>query len=192
MKKLVAILMASLFVASIASAVVDPDTDMMGYYFDLDADDYCGSFVAGPANFYIMWTNPSKALLQGYECNITIEGAYSVTGVEWPTNATNAGTNMNQIVGYATPVPTSEATVLATISGFYMDFAGGAAYVYMNPANPSSFGGSVGVVFVEDGATKLLPIGTSVLEGPSLQINGDCIVIPTESESLGNVKSLFR
>ena len=57
MKKLVVLLLVSLMAAS-AFAVTDPDPNMIGVYFDTDANDNC--MIVGPStpfNAYVILTN---------------------------------------------------------------------------------------------------------------------------------------
>ena len=67
MKKLVVLLMVSLMATS-AFAVVDEDPDMLGVYFDANAD--FNEFAVAPSTpffAYVMITNPSASEVHGLE-----------------------------------------------------------------------------------------------------------------------------
>ncbi len=67
MKKLVVILLVSMMAAS-AFAVTDPDPNMIGIYFDLNANDNC--LTIGPSipfNAYLILTNSTAPTISAYE-----------------------------------------------------------------------------------------------------------------------------
>ena len=67
MKKLVVLLLATL-VATSAFAVIDPDPNMVGIYFDETADDNCLTIAASvPFMAYFIATNPTPAEINAYE-----------------------------------------------------------------------------------------------------------------------------
>lgn len=189
MKKLVAILLASL-VASTALAVVDPDPDMMGVYFDTNADNVCvtAAFLAHvPA--YIIYTNPTEPMVVGFECQITKTAGNSAITTTFPVPGTNVGTATNIIVGYGNPIPTAPATVMATMDIFFLDFT--PVELFIGPSVPSS--NDMGLPMVMRPDFSLRTVGTSVESGPCAQINAPiCGVVDTQDASFGEVKALFR
>lgn len=191
MKKLVFLLMA-LLVASSAFAVVDPDPNMMGMYFDLSADTVCiNASPFTPQTAYLIVTNPSFDALYGFEAGITLEGTGLVTGVTFANpQALNVGTPTNMIVGFGAPSATSEATLLATIAMFYTDATGGALGFRLHGTEPSSMDPAFPVVLLAGG--ELMSYGLSAADGLVAQINGDCAVVATEEISFDSVKSLYR
>jgi len=193
MKKLVALLLVS-FMATSAMAVVDPDPDMIGLYFDELADQPCVEGLAPyvPTFLYVIVTNPTIDAIGGFECEITWDGAALVTGVTFPTDFVNVGNNTNIIVGYSTPIPTTTATIVARVDFLYTDTAGGPTGLYMGPSNPSS--NEFGYPTVLDGALNEIPWGTSTVIGEyNAMVNGNCEgVVANEDASWGSVKSLYR
>jgi hypothetical protein len=72
MKKLVVLLLASL-VATSAFAVLDPDPDMMGIYFDTNADNNCLTSPSGvPFSAYLILTNTTAPAINAYELGLTV------------------------------------------------------------------------------------------------------------------------
>ena len=67
MKMLFGLLLASLVTTS-ALAVIDPDSDSIGIYFDMEADDNCLTVPAEtPFVAYLILTNPSAPAINAYE-----------------------------------------------------------------------------------------------------------------------------
>ncbi len=194
MKMLVALALVSLLAAS-AFAGLDPDPDMMGLYFDDMGMTVCtqGAFI-DHIPMYVLYTNPTIATTRGFECGITVNGLTNTSiSVTYPTSATDVGTQdgntFNYIAGYASPIPTSEVTVLATLDIFYLDQV--PLDFYLGPATPSSDPNAMyPMVMLED--FSLMTVGTSTDGGVSAQINGECIVVDNEDASFGAVKALFR
>ena len=196
--KFSAILLLFLILASGAWAVLDPDPDQMGIYFDTEGDLFCidASF-ASMVPIYILYTHPTLSAVRGFECgmNISTEGIPGsvVLNTIYPVNALNmgsrSGNDFNYIVGYASPVPTTIATVLATLEFFYMDPT--QLDLTLGPANPASLGSELPVILCED--FSLLPVGTSTRFTPSAQINGElCRVIATDEATWDSIKAMYR
>ena len=83
MKKVVALLMLSLFVASSAFAVVDDGENSMSFYFDLNADVY--ELNAGPyvtTSVYVILANPAAGAVFGYEFGFEMVGNF-LHGFSW-------------------------------------------------------------------------------------------------------------
>lgn len=195
MKKLVMLLMASLLVASTAFAVVDEDPDMLGVYFDVNADMTCMEGVAPYANVmtYIVLTNPSFDYLYGIEFGYDRTANLTILGTEWADPAvTDVGGPANHIVGFGSPWATSEATVVATLTALYLETTGAPATFSLKGSNPSSINPLLPTVLLANG--ELRTLGTSTLPGEvSAVINGTCEdVVATEPASFGAVKSLYR
>ena len=79
MKKLVVLLLASL-VATSAFAVMDPDPDMIGLYFDTNAEIHCTTTPANiPFSIFLVATMPTPQAINAYEfgLNITVPDGVS-------------------------------------------------------------------------------------------------------------------
>lgn len=193
MKKLVVLLMVSL-IASSAFAVVDPDPDMVGMYFDPMADTYC--FTAAPyatVIAYMILTNPTMDAIGGFELGYHFTGAAMVLSTTFTNpQALNVGGPDNMIVGFGSPQVCSEATVLATLSVLYMDTTMGPVYFYLTGTEPSSIDPTLPTLLMTD--DSLVTAGLSTLPGTAgATINGICgDIVDTEDASWDGVKSLYR
>ncbi|MGD9549256.1 MAG: hypothetical protein AB7V45_17170 [Candidatus Krumholzibacteriia bacterium] len=196
MKKSV-MLLAAMLIATSAFAVVDPDTDMLGLYFDTTADVVCTT--AAPLAHvpaYVIYTNPSLTSIRGFECKVSYVAGDNNTSISatFPTSTTDVGNktapNFNFIAGFANPLPTSEATVLAILDIFYLNFSGSPMDFYVGAAVPSS--SELGLPMVLRSDFSEMNIGTSTEGGLAAQLNGACGVVENEDASFGAVKALFR
>ena len=194
MKKVVAILMMSLFATS-AFAVVDDAVNSMGIYFDLNADVYEAN---GPMyvafNAYVIVTNPDFGALFGYEFGYEVIGNCSVMGTTLAgTGPIDVGDNCH-IVGLAAPLATSPATVVTTLSVFPMS-ADPISFELKGALPNSIVGSNVPALLLE--GDVIIPAGLSAgltEEGDTqicAYING-WGVVATDEASWDEVKSLYR
>ena len=190
MKKLVVLALLSLL-ATTAFAGLDPDPDMLGLYFDTAGETVCttAAFISH-VNMYVLLTNPTIPSVRGFECSLDKPaGTNSAFTVTFPVANINVGVAPSIIVGFSVPVPTSAATVMATVDVFVLD---GALDIFLNPASPESppLNGLPKVVR-ED--FTIMSVGTSTNGGVAAQINAPaCMVVDNEDASFGAVKALFR
>ena len=201
MKKLVVLLLASL-VATTAFAVIDTDPDMIGIYFDTDADNNC---LTTPANVpffaYLITTNPTPANINAYEFGYNIVVPAGMEGMMFrladtaPTGSVDVGNSSNvltgdYVVGMATAYPTTPATVLHTWQ--YMVLSVFPAEFYIFQSVKPSVPGTFPVLQNADGSI-LYTAGQSTggWDFPVATVNSDCVV-GVEDASFGSVKSLFR
>ncbi len=183
-------------VASVASAVVDPDVNSMGIYFDANADVFETTAAVGFCPTHIMLTNCEFAAVDGYEFGYVIEGAHMVSGTglmgSGPIDV--GGGPGNHIVGLAAPLATGNAVILTTLTIFVMD--ANPIAITLTGATPNSLEGSV-TPNVVVGGDQLLSCGFSawdaVAGGPGVAaiINGTG-VIAVDDASWDGVKSLYR
>ena len=206
MKKLVVLLLASL-VATSAFAVIDPDDNMMGIYFDRAAEDNCLTVGASmPFDVFLVLTHPTGPAYDAYELGIRnvgatglifkltdIPGAGQVSGINVadPVPTAEGG---DYVVGLAAPLFNAEAIVLHQWS--YMLLAQVSVEMFIGAASTSSIPGSpfpVVEILFPDQTIELVNVGTSTggVEIPVATVNLDCVVA-VENASFGSVKSLFR
>lgn len=195
MKKLVMLLMASLLVATTASAVIDPDSDMLGIYFDTTADSPCIEGVEAYAQVpaYVIMTMPSFEELYGIEFGYTKTANLTVLSNTWADpSVTDVGTPGNHIVGFGSPWVTSEATLISTMTVLYLETTGAPASFTLKGTNPSSINPELPSILLAQG--ELRTLGLSTLPGEiSAMINGVCEgVVASEPATFGAVKSLYR
>jgi hypothetical protein len=193
MKKLLVLVLA-MVLASSAFAVVDPDTNMVGFYFDETADTVTAdvaSFASIPV--YAIFTNPSFDALYGFEFGYAIDGIAMVTGTTYANpQALNVGQGNNYIVGFGAPTVCSEATLLLTMNIFNTDAAAGPIAFTMTASEPSSNELGLPTMLAADGLE--LPVGFSTIDGVHCAIlnGGGEEVVATEPVSFDSVKSLYR
>ncbi len=193
MKKLIVLLMAML-IATSAFAIVDPDDNMMGFYFDTEADFPCVSGVAPYAtvDMYLVMTNMTSDELYGFEVGYTIEGDAMVLSTNFDNpSVIDVGEAGNHIVGFGAPTVTAPVTFLATLSVMYMNAGGAPVGFTMHGTIPSSIDPAYPVILLAGG--ELLSVGLSAETGYGAEINGaECSVVATDNVSFDSVKSLYR
>ena len=205
MKKLIILLLASL-VATSSFAVIDPDDDMMGIYFDMNADSNCLTIGASVPFFtYLILTNTTAPAINAYELGkvnvvpVGMEGMIFrlssniannvVSGVDVGANNALGG---DYIVGLAAPLPAQPALILH--SWQYMLLAVIPVEMYIGSSSAPSIPGDFPVVQNAEGSI-LMQIGQSTggIGNPvaTVNVSGPCVV-GVEEVSFGSVKSLYR
>lgn len=208
MKKLVVLLLATL-VASSAFAVVDPDPNGIGVYFDTNADDNCLMIGASiPFNAYLILTNTTAPTVSAYEVgyiNVVPAGMEGMlfrlasTIANGAVSGLDLGDSSNilegdHIVGLAAPLVASEATVLHAWQ-FMLLSPAVTMEMFISSASQSSIPGIYPVILNADDSTLFQAYHSSGLEGDmavaKVNMGEDCVV-SVEEASFGSVKSLFR
>jgi hypothetical protein len=209
MKKLVVLFLACV-VATSAFAVIDPDPNSIGIYFDLNADTNCSDqSVSVPFMAYLILTNTTAPTVSAYEVGYLNVGPGpgqlfrlssliangDMTGLDLGEN----GDPMmgDHIVGLSSPIPGNPATVLHSWN--YMLLAQVGMEMYISAASQSSLEGPFPVILNANGNILFNAFhstgGPPTPDGdpgiPVATVNGDCVV-GTEAVSFGSVKSLFR
>jgi hypothetical protein len=203
MKKLVVLLLVSL-VATSAFAVIDPDPNMMGVYFDTTADNNCWTTAASVPFFsYLILTNPTPAAVNAYELGFEVRVPAGMEGMFFQLSSTVANGVVSgidvgvstalggdYIVGLAGPIPAQPATILH--SWQHMLLAVFPVEYYIGASSLPSIEGDYPVVQDADGSV-LFQVGQSTggPDVPVATVNGECVV-SVEDASFGSVKSLFR
>ena len=202
MKKLVVLLLVSLMAVS-AFAGLDEDPDMLGCYFDVDANQNCiAAGVNVPFFAYFMITNVSADNVFGVEFGYDVGVPAGMDGMLFrlaeilPSGALNVGTASDKmqgdyIVGMASPIAGNGANV-TVVTWQLMLLSVMPVDIFVGPSNPESI--FDGLPAYEIGGT-IASLGVSTghpsLGIPAASINGDCPVA-VENASFGSVKSLFR
>lgn len=204
MKKLVVLLgVASLLVAGGAAAQIDPDLDMLGFYFDEQATIFCTDVALnGQQNVYLCITNPSDIgappnnyTVSGWECSYTATlpaGVFVLSETLLGDGPTNFSSGENDfIVGLSTPFTWSPVVVvLQLLVGV---FGPGQIDFTLHPAENSSFDPPAPGYASGDDPNTLIPLGYSAGgEVVCAVINGDCNVTASEDQTWGAVKSLYK
>jgi hypothetical protein len=200
MKKLVVLLLVSLMATS-AFATIDPDADMLGIYFDLNADNNCTTAPASiPFSAYVMITNVSADLVYGvefgYQVVASTPGTFFRLGEVLPAGSLNVGNAADPaagdyIIGFSAPTPGAGGNVTVVTWSFLL-LAPVSLDMYIGASNSPSIDN--GLPAMEIGGV-IVPLGVSTghpdLGLPAATVNGDCVVA-NEDVSFGSVKSLFR
>jgi hypothetical protein len=195
MKKLVVLLMASLFIAGSALAVVDTDSNQVGIYFDDTADTFClsGLMPYTPFTGYVMLTNPEWDSIGGFEFGYDIMGSYFLTNTVLPPQAIDVGEGNNHIVGLGAPLVCTPATPLVVWSFVYAAVDGSGLEFFIHDSTPASLPGGYPVILLADATGTLVQVGTSTELGTvNAIVNGECTVVAEEETSFGSLKSLYR
>lgn len=191
-----------------AHGIVDPCPNNMSIYFDTTADSFMYYFTSPYFSLpmYVILTNPDFGALTGYEFGYELVGYATVSSISFAGQEPidTSSTEANHIVRLTEPLPTSEATILATLNVIVLGVS--PTLVRLRGAEPSSLTDSLlPAVILPNG--DLLSIGVAAWDAttgepavcaglncfitlPSLS---DCILsVGTESVTWDAVKSMYR
>jgi hypothetical protein len=190
MKKLLVLVLA-MTIASSALAVVDPDPNSLGFYMDLTADMVEVQDAAPNSTHmvYCILTNPTFDNLFGIEYGYdATAGSAFVLGTTFANpQALDVGSAGNHIVGFGAPTPTTEATLISTMTVLFL---GPVWEVTLTGTEPSSLDPAL--------PTLLLPNSVLQSSGDSTDIGNvnfsimGVTPVATETVTFDSVKSLYR
>ncbi len=192
MKKLL-ILLCVMLVASSSFAIIEPDDNMMGFYFDQDADTPIIYDIPAfsVVTMYLTLVNPTFNYLYGFEAGFDMSGeAMALSVIYTNPHVIDIGEMGNHIVGFGEPTPMQAANILSTYTFLYSDAdACDPVEFFMHGTIPSSLDPAYPTVLLE--GDELMSMGVSDWYGVTSAFYGDCVV-PTTETSLGSIKSLYR
>ena len=209
MKIAIPILLLSICCASAVLGVIDPCPNDMGIYFDLNADVYeCTAPLYMIMPTYVILTQPDFDTLIGFEFSYEMTGNAVITETTFagsePTDASE--TAYNHIVSLASPLPTGNATLLATASVFIFD-ADPIAFT-LRGAEPNSIdGSSLPAVVLPGDELRIIglsawdrwtlePATCAILNGvgvPLSTLRQDCLLdVSTDPITWDAIKSMYR
>ncbi len=191
MFKTILLLLGAMLMASAAAAVIDEDDNIIGLYFDTDADSDCLEAVSPLSQVpcYIILTNPTFSDLHGFELGFEYGSELLHLGTTLAcSEAINVGSDDNLIVGFGSPTSTETATLLATLDMMYIDMSSTPATLTLHGSDPSSLDPSYPTVLLSDG--ELVSTGLHSSAFPH-QMNGVCAYVD-EPAAWSDVKSMFR
>lgn len=207
MKKLVALLLTML-VATSAFAVIDPDTDMMGFYFDQSGDNNCAAVVNNVPTFvYVLYTSPSVEFVEAFTFGYNISVAPGFEALMFklaevlPPGGIRVGEDGDTVpeggdfgVGLAEPLFPANGTAVLVSFTFMILSPGMEAAFNLTANSIPSLPGNLDLPEIQGpgGGAGLMTVGFSTEGGlRSAVMNGDCPVAE-EVDSWGSVKSLYR
>ncbi|MEN8007525.1 MAG: hypothetical protein ABFS42_10945 [Candidatus Krumholzibacteriota bacterium] len=190
-----------IFLVGSAVAVVDPDPNSLGIYFDLNADvTYLD--VAPDTEFraYVILTNPTfgfvKGIEFGYESVVPagMEGMlFRLATIIPPHECCPIFPYFlkgDYIFGLTPPLPTSAATVL--VEWLFMTLAPMTIEYHLGPSSAPSLPDGFPVVMNENDELISLGISSGDVTVPVAEVNTGHQPVVAESATWGGVKSLYR
>ena len=196
MKTLVLLLSLTLFVATSALAI-NPGVDVMGMYWDIDAEVACVNTSGAPTNMYVILTNPSMVEIAGFEFGYTIEAAaqpYILSAVVNGDGPVDMFPSFQDfMVGLATPTTmVPGANLLVTLQ--VMNAAAADLTFYLHACSIPSAGPQEPVILHTDDSLQAVAMNTE-FPFPSAYMGADyenCGTIAAEDSTWDSVKSLYR
>ncbi len=193
MLKPVAILLVFL-AASSALAVVDPNPDSFGIYFNTSNNSNCMMTTQYyvPFPVYLVLMNPMAAT-NGFECTVTKVASAGHFVLSTTLNGVGAldvdASENGYMVGCAAnyPVVSSGCTL---VTWNFMVTSPGYIEVYIGPATIPSMSGGLPVV-TGNGALRRCGVSSGDVTVRCGTV-GEACPFPTETSAFGSVKSLFR
>ena len=198
MKTLAIALLAALLPTA-SMAVIDPDPDLLGIYFDTEADNNCLQVASGTAfTAYVILTNTSQAGVEAFEFGYENEfdndfyGLFVRLSQTLPSNSIDVGSGDASSgfvqAGLAYPLPAASALVLVTWK--YMALDTFPVLMYLGPADNPSL--PDGMPVIQNSDHELMAVG--IIGGnPNRSVaavNGVCGA--EEDMNWGTLKSNFR
>ncbi len=187
-----AIIVIAILALTATAASASAQDDALGLYFSDSEFTLDTAHTVTTPGFttaaYIVLTNPTGTMVTGYEVDITSTAAdFAIPLTNLAFDATNLGTNTNQIVTFFGPKPTSPAgTVLTTV--FIATDSVAYEEIAFGPADPSSLPDDAPVV--DYGAGGLVACSAPFAAPAVAWLNGT--PVPARQMSWGSVRALFR
>ncbi len=200
--KIVFAVLLMILLAGSAGAVVDPDPNSLGVYFDLNGDvNYLD--VAPDIEFwaYVTLTNPTWDHVQAFELGYELivpsgmeSRIFRLADTMPPTamydDELSSGLRGDYYVGLGHPYPASEATILVkwlflTLDPMTIEF-------YLGPTSFPSVPDGLPAIMNSDNV--IIPVGISSgdVNLPVAEVNTGHQPVAAENAAWGKVKSLFR
>jgi hypothetical protein len=193
MKALLILVVFVLAAAPAARAVINPGENIIGPYFDLEADQDCIEGIEANAQIpvHIILTRPTFSELYGFELGLDYDSSLILLDRVFPSQQVlDMGTGDNLIVGFGQPWPTSEATLLVTLSILHMGSADAPASLTLRGSQPSSLDPDYPTVLYDGDQLLSTGLHSDYRPFPYL-INGRC-GFEDEGRTWDGVKTLYR
>ncbi|MEN8007524.1 MAG: hypothetical protein ABFS42_10940 [Candidatus Krumholzibacteriota bacterium] len=191
-----------IFLDGSVGAVVDPDPNSLGVYFDLNADvTYLD--VAPDTEFwaYVTLTNPTWDHVQAFEFGYELVVPTGMEGLIFrladtlpPTSIfldeMNTAVSGEYYVGMGLPYPTSEATIL--VHWLFLTFEPITIEFYLGPPSHPSIPGGLPAILNEDYVIMSVGVSSGNVNLPVAEVNTGHQPVAVKSAAWGGVKSLYR
>ncbi len=185
-----------LLMALQATAILSPEPDQLGLYFDVTADEVClqGAAPYSTHNVCLIYTYPTPESILAVQAAYDMIGNAQVLQTIIPGNPIIPPTDPWSLGGtYLSPVITTDATVLAIISVLYMHVGGEQLDFYLGTLD-NIHGGTPEIQWA-DGTwhpTEMIFPNGSVMAAINTQDCGFLFPVATEEFSFDALKSLYR
>jgi len=167
----------------------DPRPDVLGVYFDANADQTCRDNLQLGTLFsvYLVYTNPSVAEILGFEAGYYMTGNFLEVAVHWPCGIiwTVQPDLDNLYVACGEPFPAFPATPLVQFDYFYGGGGVPEGTFHVEKASGSAEPGPHPNIIRADGSLM------NVEAGYPAYILSNC-GLPAEKVEWGSVKTLYR
>lgn len=189
------LLLVSILLAAVpaATAVVNPEENVVGPYFDQSADLDCVEGIQTNAQLpiHIILTHPSFDQLYGFELGLDYDGTLILLSQDIPhSGVINVGSGDNIIAGFGSPTRTGEATLLVTLTMLHVGGADQPSRFTVLGSSPSSLDPAYPTVLLAGG--ELLSTALHSQYRPyTYLINGRC-GFEDDLLSWDGVKTLYR
>jgi len=162
-------------------AVIDPNDDRIGIFFDINADNNCIIMPSSvPFNVYVLITNPSADEIHGVEFGYELkvpEGLESLIyrlSVDLPSGAVDLGNSSNTLLGdyrYSLDTPLPSSVVVQAVSWQLMLLATIPVDLYLKPSSPDTIPDGLPSY---DNGTCHQRLDISTAGNPAATVNGQC------------------
>ncbi len=188
--QLMGIILSVLVMVGPAWSIISPEPDLMGLYFDTEADDFCVDGVAAFSNLtlYLIYTNPTPEAIWAFRAGIELPDLVVVTSVFSPCDPIVLDGTISFECGWSTLEPTVPAMVLVSLELLYMDANMAPAYFFLGSMDDPLDG--VPSVMLSD--QTWMDTGLLFGDGPVAMVNGDCSVSSVEFSTFDALKALYR
>jgi len=189
--------------ADSSGAVVDPDPNSIGVYFDQYADvNYMDVAPNVEFSAYVILTNPTWDFVQGVEFSFELEIPAGMEGMIYrlgrilpPTTMFPIGDETTPLGGYCifgmgVPYPTSAATVL--VEWVFLMTEPMTIEFYLGPSPVPTLPDGLPVIENENNELMSLGVSSGDVAFPVAEVNTGHQPVGDKSVAWGGVKSLFR
>ena len=189
MARLILVFLILAMSAPTAFGVSDPRSDVLGVYFDEFGEQICNDNVqlGVPFSVWLVYTNPTPAVILGFEAGYYYSGSSLKLGAQWPCGIVwlEEPDLHNLYVTCNEPFPTTQATPLVRFD--YLNVGAGSpeATFHVEKASGSVLPGTNPYIILADGT----PL--EVLAGRPAYTTL-CCGVPVTDVGWGTIKSLYR